>query len=138
MTTAIILTANAGMSRSVALKVTLMHLQTIRKLRISYSLILEKVHFMIHKIWQAKHTHKYHRKSCDIWPGRNREPNHLQHLALTLGIFPHTLANRVQSTFTYNAQQTINWLVHNIQEIISYSVLHTGIILRLEAKKNLE
>jgi hypothetical protein len=30
------------MSPSVAMKVTLMHLQTIRKLRISYSFILEK------------------------------------------------------------------------------------------------
>jgi len=59
-------------------------------------------------------------------------------VALTLGIFPHSLANMVQSTFTYSAQQTINWLVHNIQEIISYSVLHMGIILRLEVKINPE
>jgi len=42
VTSTIILTANAGMSRSVAMKVTLMHLQTIRKLRTSYSFILEK------------------------------------------------------------------------------------------------
>jgi len=37
----------------------------------------KKLHLMVHKIWQAKHTHKHPKKSCDIWPGRNREPNHL-------------------------------------------------------------
>lgn len=67
-------TANAGMSRSVALKVTP---SNHKKTEFHTALSLKIVHLMVNKIWQAKHTHKHHRKSCDIWPGRKREPNHL-------------------------------------------------------------